>query len=208
VDRREQWDSNYAPGAFAPWDSGRPDEHLVGLVSGWRPGRALEIGCGTGTNAIWLAQQGYVVTAIDIAPRAVAKAHERVVEAGVAVDVRVVDFLAEDVPGGPFDFVFDRGCFHVFDAAAERARFAERVAGLLAPGGRWLSLVGSTEGPARDMGPPRRTLRDLADAVEPVLEALEIARVPFDLQGLGDALAWRCLWGRRDVPAQPSTTRH
>ena len=63
------------------------------------------------------------------------------------------DFLAAPLPDGPFDFVFDRGCFHVFDEPEERARFAAHVVPALASGGLWLSLIGSTEGPARELGP-------------------------------------------------------
>ena len=61
------------------------------------------------------------------------------------------DFLAAAPPGGPFQFVFDRGCFHVFDEPGERQRFTAQVAAALAPDGLWLSLIGSTEGPPRAM---------------------------------------------------------
>lgn len=69
----------------------------------------------------------------------------------------VWDILVAPPPGGPFHFVFDRGCFHVFDEAGEREQFAAQVAAVLAPGGLWLSLIGSTEGPPREVGPPRGT---------------------------------------------------
>lgn len=209
--QKEQWDERYAAGAL-PWDTGEPDPHLVAFVAaGLRGGRALEIGCGTGTNAVWLASRGFDVVAIDLAPRAVALARERAAAAGVKVDFRAGDFLADgvvpgDVVAGPFDFVFDRGCFHVFDAAEDRDRFAARVAALLAPGGRWLTLVGSTEGGPRDSGPPRRSFRDLADAIEPHLEILEIRRAGFDPAG-SEPLAWVCVAGARAVPAVGSTRR-
>jgi hypothetical protein len=66
------------------------------------------------------------------------------------------DFLAGPSPIGLFNFVFDRGCFHLFDDSGERQPFAARVAAAMAPGGLWLSLIGSTEGPPREVGPPRR----------------------------------------------------
>src|SRR6185503_16850640 len=90
----------------------------------------------------------------------------------------VADFLASP-PAGPFAFVFDRGCFHCFDTADERARFAANVARALAPGGVWLSLIGSTEGPPRDFGPPRRSVRDIAAAIEPHLEILSLRSAEF-----------------------------
>jgi len=80
------------------------------------------------------------------------------------------------------------------------------VAAVLAPDGMWLSLIGSTEGPPREMGPPRRSLRDVADAIEPHLEILSVRSAEFrDLPE--PAMAWICLSRHRKVPAQPST-RH
>jgi hypothetical protein len=118
----------------------------------------------------------------------------------------VLDFLAGRSEGGPFHLVFDRGCFHVFDEPAERAKFAAQVASALAPGGVWLSLIGSTEGPPREMGPPRRSLRDVMDAIEPHLEILSVRSAEFR-DAPEPAKAWICLSGCRNVPAQPST-RH
>ncbi|HLU66750.1 MAG TPA: hypothetical protein VKZ63_10765, partial [Kofleriaceae bacterium] len=109
---------------------------------------------------------------------------------------------------GPFDLVFDRGCFHVFDEPADRQRFAEKVAACLGPDGMWLSLIGSTEGPPRDHGPPRRSARDIASAVEPSLAIVELRAIEFDLNLPIQADAWLLLARRRAVPAQPSTRRH
>lgn len=202
---RQDWDEHYAAGPL-PWDTGVPDPYLVEVVARLPRGRALEIGCGTGTNALFLASLGYEVVGVDLAPRAVARARARAAEAGVAVVFQEADVLVDPLPGGPYDLVFDRGCLHVFDEAAERARFAEVVAGALAPGGQWLSLAGSTEGPARDFGPPRRSARDLVLAIEPHLEILELRRASFQV---GDAVqaAWICRSGQRALPAQPSTRR-
>jgi hypothetical protein len=104
-----------------------------------------------------------------------------------------LDFLAAS-PEGPFSFVFDRGCFHVFDEPEERARFAAQVAAVLAPGGLWLSLIGSTEGPSREIGPPRRSAREVALAIEPALEIVELRAAEFRDRG---AKAWFCLARRR-----------
>ena len=184
----ERWNDNYRSGTL-PWDTGVPDEHLVAMVDGGRVARgaAVEIGCGTGTNALWLATQGFEVTALDLAELAIARARSR--EGAGAVQFGVHDILAAPLPGGPYTFAYDRGCFHVFDAPEDRARFAERVAEALAPGGLWLSIVGSTEGPARDSGPPRRSLRDLAVAVEPFLELLELVDTDFAAGRHADARA-------------------
>jgi hypothetical protein len=76
---------------------------------------------------------------------------------------------------------------------------------VLAPGGLWLSLIGSTEGTPRDTGPPRRSARDLVSAIEPVLEMVELRSIHFDLHLEMPPAAWLCLSRVRAVPAQPST---
>ena len=101
------WNASYAEGNL-PWDTGTPDEHLVAAVRAGHvaPARALEIGCGTGTNALWLAAQGFDVLGVDVSPLAIEKARAK---AAAARNVRfdVVDFLAATPAGAPFDFVFD-----------------------------------------------------------------------------------------------------
>ena len=189
-----------------PWDTGLPEPLLVEFVTsgGVAPGRTLEIGAGTGTNAIWLAERGFDVLGVDVSPLAVEKAHAKMEGRALRCRFATFDFLAAPAPDGPFQFVFDRGCFHVFDEPEERARFAAQVAAALAPGGLWLSLIGSTEGPARETGPPRRSAQEVALAIEPALEIVELRSAEF--RG-NDAMAWFCLSRRRTVPAQPST-RH
>jgi methyl halide transferase len=201
------WEERYRSG-MTPWDIGVPDEHLVEVVEGGRvaPARALEIGCGTGTNARWLAERGFSVVAVDLSQLAVDKAKSTSPKHG-SLEILRLNFLEQNVPGGPFDFVFDRGCFHVFDEPGDRARFAERVASLLAPEGRWLSLIGSTEGPDREVGPPRRSARDVAEAIEPVLKLVELRLTRFGSRFPEAAAAWFCLAQFRAVPAQPSTKR-
>jgi len=203
------WNSNYASNQL-PWDTGEPDPQLVEAVQqGLLPrGRALEIGCGTGTDAIWLERQGYDVVALDLAPLAIERARAKAKAASATrCELMVRDFLEDEPLTGSFQLVFDRGCFHVFDTKEQQARFASRVASVLGPDGVWLSLIGSTEGPAREMGPPRRSALDIVSAVEPHLElvtlrAFQFAPIP------GEAAppsAWLSMWRRRATPAQPST---
>jgi len=200
------WNDSYAQG-FCPWDTGVPDAMLIEVIeSGGLPvGRALDIGCGTGTNSIWLAQQGYGVLGIDIAPLAIEQANRKL-PTGTACRFATHDFLAVAPEGGPFQLVFDRACFHVFDEAIERDTFARRVAEVLAPDGVWLSLIGSTEGSPRDTGPPRRSAREVITAIEPHLELLWLRSAELR-DGPAPAKWWVCLARHRTVPAQPST-RH
>jgi methyl halide transferase len=204
---RTDWDSRYAADD-TPWDTGRPASHLVEIVEAGTvgPGRALDIGCGTGTNALWLAAHGFDVVGVDVSLLAIERARSKAAGA-TRCRFEVLDFLTDDPPGGPFQFIFDRGCFHVFDEADVRTRFAARVAELLVPGGQWLSLIGSTEGPPRDVGPPRRSAREVMDAIEPALELLSLQSTEFDVEFEMRPMAWLCLSHRRNIAAQPSTQR-
>ncbi|HTB96806.1 MAG TPA: class I SAM-dependent methyltransferase [Terracidiphilus sp.] len=189
------WNDSYASGQL-PWDTGVPDPLLVDFVTSGavRPGRALEIGAGTGSNAIWLAERGFDVLGVDISPLAVEQAQAKLARRTLQCRFAASDFLADPTTDGSFHFVFDRGCFHVFDEPEDRLRFAAQVAAVLAPEGLWLSLIGSTEGPSREVGPPRRSAREVALAVEPAMEIVELRSAEF--QGLG-AKAWFCLSRQR-----------
>jgi len=203
-----EWDERYASEDL-PWDTGEPEPHLVELLEQRviAPCRVFEIGCGTGTNAIWLARQGFEVHGVDVSPRAIDKANAKRKDAGVHARFSVFDFLNDEVPDASFELVFDRGVFHIFDEAADRTRFAERVAKVLQPRGDWVSLVGSTEGPARDYGPPRRSARELVESVEPALELVSLRSISFSSERFPSAKAWQMLARLREVPAQPSTRR-
>ena len=196
------WNESYASGQL-PWDTGQPEPLLVEFVTsgGVSPAPTLEIGAGTGTNAIWLAERGFDVVGMDVSPLAVERAHAKMEGRALRCRFAALDFLTASPPGGPFQFVFDRGCFHVFDETDERQRFAAQVVAALAPGGLWLSIIGSTEGPPREVGPPRRSAREVTLAIEPVLEIVELRSAEFRGHG---AKAWFCLSRRRTIPAHVS----
>lgn len=192
------WNEHYAEG-FLPWDSDEPAPELVAAVESGAiaPGRALEVGCGTGTNAVWLVRRGFDVVAVDIAPLAIERARAKADEAGVEIRFAVHDFLAAPPEGPPFDLVFDRGVLHTFDEHEARARFARHVGRSLADGGQWLTLAGSTEGGPRETGPPRRSARDLMNAIEPELEVVDLHAFRFEAGSPVPAMAWAVRARRR-----------
>jgi SAM-dependent methyltransferase len=123
---------------FTPWDRGAPASGLVGLVDGpeaLKPGRALDLGCGTGTNTIFLCSNGWQVTGVDIVPRALEAArrnarHARVSPSFVGGDVTRLRELDLE---GAFDLVVDVGCFHTLPAGL-RERYVESVSSVATPG--------------------------------------------------------------------------
>lgn len=195
---RETWNQIYAEHEL-PWDTGVVDSHLAEVLErhGIAPGKALEIGCGTGTNTLWLAQHGFRMTGQDLAPNAIAKARARLSAAGVRCTLFAGDFLSDEVPGAPYRFVYDRGVFHVFQSDAKRSRFAARVAQVLRPGGIWHSLIGSTDGPPRQSGPPQVSATQITKAVEPHFEILELRSTLFDSHHRQGVRAWILVARRR-----------
>ena len=186
-----------------PWDIGRPDSKLIDIVSKTpiEKCKALDIGCGYGHNSIWLDRQGFSVTGIDISEIAIQEAKENASRDNAGCTFLVLDFLENDVPGYPFSFVFDRGCFHAFGSDDERRKFADRVAYHLDEAGLWFSLIGSADGPSLGpnpaAGPPRRSAKDIVIAVEPVFEILSLVTGHFDSNRQDPPKAWACLMKKR-----------
>jgi SAM-dependent methyltransferase len=119
-----------------PWDTGITPPEIVALIDRLAPGRALELGCGTGTNALYLARHGWRVVGVDFAPPAIRQARRKVRAAGL--DAEVVQFYVADVTrldflDGPFDLVVDVGCFHGLNRAGQQA-YAANLARLTWPG--------------------------------------------------------------------------
>ena len=120
-----------------PWDTGVSPPELLDFIENHEPGRALDIGCGTGTNVITLAQAGWKVTGVDFAPRAIKLARAKAINAGIHAELLVKDATKLDGISGPFDLAFDLGCFHGIPQKG-RAKYLEQLHGILAPGGFWL----------------------------------------------------------------------
>jgi cyclopropane fatty-acyl-phospholipid synthase-like methyltransferase len=102
-----------------------------------QPGRVLDLGCGTGTNIITLAKNGWQATGVDFAPHAISIARRKVRAAGVTADLHVLDVTHLDGINGPFDFVLDLGCFHGL-RAVEKASYINQLQRVCAPRAMWL----------------------------------------------------------------------
>lgn len=140
-----------------PWDIGAPQPELVRLVENneVKKTRVLDIGCGLGDNAIFLARKGFSVTCMDIARLAIKKGKVKAAKQKVIVDFRVGDALRlnEYFEEQSFDTVIDSGLFHSLDDE-DRLPFAKQIRRVLVDGGKYFLLCFSdkepgTEGPRR-----------------------------------------------------------
>lgn len=156
-------------------------ELVAYLESRDMPKSVLEVGCGTGSNAIWMAERGALVVATEIAPTAIELAKKKLADTKkLQLEFRVADITKEKpVPDSSVDFVFDRGVFHVMPDDLSRAAFIERVAAALHIGGFWLCIAGSMdeERPEGVGGPPQLTARNLVDAAEKHFEVFHLKRI-------------------------------
>lgn len=149
-----RWDTPYQRERMPGWDTGRVAPELKKLVEqeSTKTGRAVVLGCGTGTNAIYLATKGFDVTGVDVAPSALIHAERKAREAGVTVRWIVADVLA--LPAmEPVDLIFDRGCYHhvrKYNAAG----YVKSIRGISRSGTRLLLLAGSVK-EERRAGPPK-----------------------------------------------------
>jgi SAM-dependent methyltransferase len=182
-----------------PWDHGLVDCNLVDVLSKneIHRCRALDIGCGSGENAIWLAQQGFKMVACDLSPTAIRQAEDKLSTTGSEVNFLVADFLTDLIPAAPFGFVFDRGCLHSMEDEGKRKRFVEKVSGLLEERGQWLSLVGNADEGEREIGPPQLTASELVSVVEPYFEIRSLHSGFFGSDQEVPPRAWICLMRKR-----------
>lgn len=150
------WEAIYQQQAIEtmPWFYPELDDDLARVLEqrGLRGGSALDLGTGPGTQAIQLAQRGFDVTATDISQAAIGRAREKAELHGLAITWQPDDILDTRL-AGPFDLIFDRGCFHVLPPE-RRDEYAGTVAGLLKPGGYlflkcFSQLQPGTQGPHR-----------------------------------------------------------
>lgn len=201
-ERQYNWEERYTQPNSAPWDSGLPApelEEYFASLEGKYPKLVLEIGCGTGTNAIWMANHGCAVTTTEIAPTAMEAAKKKAAEAKKQIEFHLID-ICETTPveDGTQDFAFDRGVYHVIERA-KRSLFVERVAAALKPGAFWLSISGCKDEYREDpnVGPPQLSAIELLTPIEPLFAVIKLERTYFILDNGIKHLAWKALYQKR-----------
>ncbi len=140
------WDLFYL--GRAPWDMGAPRPDLAHLVESGElePCRAMDLGCGTGHNVIYLAEQGFDATGVDISSRAITKARREAQAGGVSPTFQVADVTGLAGIDGPFDLVLDYGCLHSLVGERAREAYVRTVLRLTRPGSRFV-LTGFVSDP-------------------------------------------------------------
>jgi SAM-dependent methyltransferase len=134
------WDATYRSGRYRQfWELSRPAPELVGFLAGWDRElcgdlAVLDVGCGTGRDALLMAQSGCQVHAVDVSPTAVELTERLAAECGCRVSARVGDVTALPYLDATFDLVTDRGCLHHLSGHL-RQRYAEQVGRVLKTGG-------------------------------------------------------------------------
>jgi SAM-dependent methyltransferase len=212
------WDDFYADrGKPVPFFATKPDENLVsyldrGLIA---PGRALDLGCGPGRNAIHLAAAGFAVDAVDLSPVAIAWATDRAREAGVEIAVHCGDAFALTTTDltEPYNLIYDSGCFHHLPPH-RRISYLALVDRILAPGGH-LALTSFAAGamgselPDADLYRSANLGGGLAYTPESLrwifadLTEVELRRMrdePPESPHFGEPFLWTALFHRAPVP--------
>jgi len=171
-----------------PWDIGRPQPAIMRLAeTGQITGSVLDVGCGTGENALYLAERGFSVMGVDGAPTAVRKARAKAKRRGLAAHFEVADALNLSMPKRQFDTVIDSGLFHVF-SDEERARFIESLGRVVRLGGVYFLMCFSDKQPG-DWGPRRVTLAEIRSVFKDGWRINYVEPSAFDTNE-GHAHAW------------------
>ena len=118
-----------------PWDSGITPPELFEFIQSHPAGRAIDIGCGTGTNVITLAKTGWQVTGFDFASRAIQLAKRKAKKSHIQANLFTDDATYIKKVTGQFDLALDMGCFHALENKVDYLTQLDRI---LAPNGFWL----------------------------------------------------------------------
>ncbi|HEY7623414.1 MAG TPA: class I SAM-dependent methyltransferase [Candidatus Limnocylindria bacterium] len=163
-----------------PWDTGVTPPELERFVATHPRGRALDLGCGTGTNVVYLARHGWDASGVDFAPRAIAKAKRRAAAASVSCAFLVGDVTRLDL-AGPFDLALDIGCLHSIPVSG-RGRYAAGLASAVRSGGTYLLYAFAPGGPAAGL-----TREDVRSTFAGAFEVVAVE------EGRGRPSAWYTL---------------
>lgn len=188
ADASHDFDSSYE--GSPPWDIGHPQPAFLSLArSGALTGRVLDVGCGTGEQALMTAELGLDATGVDFSPRAIRLAEQKARERNLDARFVVADALDLESSGDKYDTVLDCGLFHVFDDR-DRARFVRSLSATVEPDGRYFMLCFSDQQPG-DWGPRRVSRAEIQSSFTDGwrIESIEKSQIEITIDPDG-ARAW------------------
>lgn len=182
MDARD-WDRRYAEKELV-WSAG-PNRFLVAEAAELPPGRALDLACGEGRNALWLAGRGWDVTAVDFSAVAVEKGRQIAAQRGLELDWTVADLLAYAPEPQSYDLVI---LFYLQLAAGELRPVVEKAARAVAPDGTFLLVAHDSRNLTEGWGGPQdpAVLYRPEDVVA-ALDGLEVERAEAVLRPVEEA---------------------
>ena len=195
------WDSHYRFGT-PPWETGQPAAELVRVVTErvLRPMRVLELGCGTGADAVFLAKRGFEVTAVDSSPTAIERARTRAEQSGALLRIVLEDVFEFGEQCGAFDLVYDAGFYH-FVRRTRLSRFLDLLWRVTCPGSLYFVLAGST-GEEAEGGPPQVSEEELRFELGRLFDFVHLRPCRFASPRRKEGyLGWSCLMRRPIVAA-------
>jgi len=185
------------------WDIGKPANELVRMVEEgvFKPATTLELGCGSGANAVYLARRGFEVTAVDSSPTAIERARTRAEQSGALLRIVLADVFEFAQTAGAFDLVFDAGFYH-FMRRIDLSRLLDLLWRVTHPGSLYFTLAGAT-GESAEGGPPQVAEDEIRGELGRLFEFVELRPFQFESPRRKEGyLGWSCLM-RRPVPGKP-----
>lgn len=190
------WDERYRQGT-PPWDVGRPSPELVRLIEERivPRGSVIDLGCGTGADAVFLAKRGFDVTAVDVSPIAIERARSRAEQHDALIRFVLGDALKFGQTAGTFDFVFDRGFYHAI-RQTNITGFLDMLWRITRPGTIYLSLSGAPREETDD-GPPQVTADQIRNELGRLFEIIELRPIRTEAVTRPEGYpGWSCLMRR------------
>jgi methyl halide transferase len=190
------WDRMYREG-LPPWETNKPAAELQRILGeGLIPrGNVLELGCGTGADAICLAQHGFDVTAVDMSPIAIERARRRGRQENALVRFVLDDVYEFAQHAGEFDFVYDASFYH-FARRNDLDRFLDMLWRITRPGSLYLTLAGNDDEKAEG-GPPTVTEHEIHFELGRLLDVVQLRPFQFESPNREEGyLGWSCLMTR------------
>jgi len=187
-----------------PWETGSPAGELVRVVHEGvlKPATTLELGCGTGANAVYLARRGFEVTAVDGSPTAIERARTRAEHQGALLRIVLGDVFEFARTAGTFDLVFDAGFYH-FMRRSDLSRLLDLLWRVTHPGSFYFTLAGAT-GETAEGGPPQVSEEEIRGELGRLFECVALRSFRFESPRRKEGyLGWSCLMRRPMLGSTP-----